>query len=148
MGSTLHAFTFYSVEGDYSPQIYFENDEGYEITYGNWFYIHTIIEFGNFLLGTDIYLPSYNWLDDAESVKGKGMELVRPQEFVKICQAVIENITTLLDTENPLCDGEDWYLYDSNRKESFAEQKENILYYAEKLLTWAKKGLYFVSERD
>lgn len=94
-----------------------------------------------------INLPVYDWSDDTDLVEVKGMELVEPKELVKIYEAVIENIMKLTDTENPLIDKDDWYLYESDREDSFAKQK-NILYCAEKLLTWTKQGLYFVEERE
>lgn len=149
LSRTLHAFKSYRVEKiDCLPGIYYKDDKKYDIASGNWHYVYTVIQYGNFLLGTNVSLPVYDWVDDACSVKEKGMKLIEPQELVKICEAVIENITKLSDTENPAVEGEDWHLYESDGDNSFAEQKEELLCYAEKLLNLAKQGLYFVSEGD
>ena len=144
MSCTLHAFSSYKVEEvDGSLEIIYENDEDYDIAYGNWHYINKVIKYGNILLGKNIILHCYDSIDEAERVKEKGMELVEPLKFAKKCEAVIENVKKLSGTENPLLGGNNEHLYDSYEDASFEEQKENLLYYAEKLLNWANRGLVF-----
>jgi hypothetical protein len=150
MSTVLHAFTTYSIKGDYGfYEIVYENDEDYDIASGNWHYIYTILQYGDFLLGIETNIPVYDYLDDADRVKKNGLELTDPQIFVKLCETVLKNITKLSDDENPIINGEDWYLYDLDLDYygPITEQKNKLIDYAEKLLEWAKKGLYFVEEK-
>ena len=44
--------------------------------------------------------------------------------------------------------GRDWALFRTDNNIPFSEQKERLIYYSDKLLTWAEQGLYFVIEKE
>ncbi|OSA73573.1 hypothetical protein B2H86_14560 [Clostridium botulinum] len=152
MSRTLHAFKSYKVKIDMGEnyEIHYEDDEDYDIALGNWHYIYSALQYAEYLIGMEIDIPMYDWLDDAYEVHENEMILTDSGLFIRGLEAVINNINQLHKNENPLIDGHDWYLYntDENQYGAFDKQKEEIIWYAEKLLKWSKQGLYFVEERN
>lgn len=150
MGCILHAFKTYKVENDMgSYEIHYEDDKDYSISYGNWHYIYTVMQYASSLIGEDINIPVYDWLDDADEVYENGMKLTDTNLFIKGLEAVLNNINNLNESDNPIID-DDWYLFDSDKAEydTFDIQKEKIISYAEMLLKWSKQGLHFAEERE
>lgn len=150
MSRTLHAFKSYKVKIDMGEnyEINYEDDEDCDIATGNWNYIYTTLQYAEHLIGTKINIPMYDYQDDAYEVHKDGMILTDSGLFARGLETVINNIKQLHKNENPLIDGKKWYLYESDLSDSFEEQKENIIWYAEKLLEWSKQGLNFVQERQ
>ena len=150
MSTTLHAFKNYIVKDDMGNyEIHYEDDEDYNIATGNWHYVYTIMQYASSLIGEDINIPVYDWLDDADKVYEDGMILTDSNLFIKGFESVLNNINKLNKCENPLIDGDECRLYEYNKAKygTFDIQKEEIIYYTEMLLEWAKQGLHFVIER-
>lgn len=151
MSTTLHAFKNYIVNDDMGNyEINYEDDEDYDIAMGNWHYIYTIMQYASSLIGEDINIPVYDWLDDADEVYENGMTLTDSNLFIKGLEAVLTNINKLNKCENPLIDGYEWRLYDYDKAkyDIFDIQKDKIISYTKMLLEWTKKGLHFVEERE
>jgi hypothetical protein len=151
MGRTLHAFKSYNIKIDLGGfyEIHYEDDEDYEIALGNWHYIYTVLQYAEHLIGTEISIPAYHWLEDADKVNNKGMILTDSSLFVKGLESVISNIKKIKENDNPLIDGDNWYLFDIDNtcRGTLEKQKNELIGYAKILLEWAKKGLHFVEER-
>lgn len=149
MSRTLHAFKKYSVDGEneWCREIVYVDDKDYDFADGNWSYIYRVLGYGGFILNIDVCLPTYDYLSDADWVNQHGMDLISPNIVAEILEAAIESINNLCEGENPIVKS-GWTLFKTDNGISFNEQKEQLLYYADKLLKWAKAGLYFVEERE
>lgn len=150
MSCTLHAFKKYEVKQNfYNYEIHYIDDEDYSIATGNWHYIYTIMGYASSLIGKEVNIPVYDWLDDADKVYTDGMILTDSDLFIRALESVKHNINKLEENENPLIE-DGWYLYDYDKAkyEPFEIQKEKIISYTNMLLEWAKQGLHFVEERE
>lgn len=144
MGRTLHAFKSYKIEGpEYSKEIAYVDDVDFDVTYGGWSTIYKVIKYGDFLLGTKTQIPIYDIYDDAERVQKEGMALVEPDIFIKLCEVVIDG---LKKDGNPIINSAP--LFSTDTHQSMDEQRDNLFWYADMLLTWSKQGLYFVEDRE
>ena len=145
MSCTFHAFIEYYVdEVDGIDEIVYVGDRDFDMAASGWGYVYKLIDYGNFLCGTEIYLPCYDYIDDACRVKESEMELVTPSDFLKILEAAKERISKLEVGANPKISDIDVLF---TEKVSYEKQKELLIEYVNKLLELAREGLYFVAEK-
>ena len=145
MSTTLHAFSAYTVDED--DEINYENDKSYDIAYGNWHYIYTVLKYAEYLNSVELNIPIYGYIEDGWEVKENGMNLIEPVKFIIGLENVMTELKKLEDNENILIDEYNWFLFEDDEKEPYQKQKEKLIYHAEILLKFAQEGLYFVKER-